>query len=212
MSGVADKVKTIFSSEKVTLASVFSQFGQSGFGLVFLVLALPSALPVPAPGFAAPFGVAILILVRQLLTGKTEPHLPEQMMNRSFPKPGTRLQKWMLHFVKFFDQIVRTRLQFVFNNSLFKKLLYLTIMLCALMMCIPVPLTNTLPAIGVFIISIAMLKKDGLVAMLGVACSLLGIIVSITITGTFIYLIIQNGFSADLLTEAENITRKIFRL
>ena len=45
----------------ITIGGLLDHIGDRGFGLLLLVLALPAALPIPAPGYATPFGVLMVI-------------------------------------------------------------------------------------------------------------------------------------------------------
>ena len=49
-------------NEKVTLSDILTLAGESTFGFLFVVLALPSALPIPAPGYSVPFGIESAII------------------------------------------------------------------------------------------------------------------------------------------------------
>ena len=42
---------------QVKLADILSFAGERIFGFLFVILSLPSALPVPAPGYSIPFGI-----------------------------------------------------------------------------------------------------------------------------------------------------------
>ena len=44
-------------SGEVTIDEIMTLAGERAFGFLFILLALPSALPVPAPFYASPFGV-----------------------------------------------------------------------------------------------------------------------------------------------------------
>jgi hypothetical protein len=45
--------------DPLTLANVLRLAGERTFGFLFVLLALPSALPVPAAGYALPFGLVL---------------------------------------------------------------------------------------------------------------------------------------------------------
>ncbi len=54
-------------------------------------------------------------------------------------------------------------------------------------MIIPVPLTNTAPAFGVFLIGLGMLEEDGLLSIAGVLASLAGVALTLTVLSALIY-------------------------
>ena len=69
--------------DKVTLSEILTLAGERVFGFLFVILALPSALPVPAPGYSIPFGIAMFFLAVQLIIGRDLPWLPAKIMNGS---------------------------------------------------------------------------------------------------------------------------------
>ena len=44
-------------SSDIKLIDILELAGERVFGFLFVILALPSALPVPAPGYSIPFGI-----------------------------------------------------------------------------------------------------------------------------------------------------------
>ena len=68
---------------KVTLAEILSLAGERTFGFLFVLISIPSALPVPATGYSIPFAIVIFLLAIQLVIGRQRPWLPKKMMNSS---------------------------------------------------------------------------------------------------------------------------------
>ncbi len=66
---------------QVTLADLLLIAGERIFGFLFVLLSLPSALPVPAPGYSIPFGLLIFLLAIQLVAGAKRPWLPQRLAN-----------------------------------------------------------------------------------------------------------------------------------
>ncbi len=66
-------------SPKVTLTEILELAGERIFGFLFVILSLPSALPVPAPGYSVPFGIALFLLALQLISGAKLPWLPHKI-------------------------------------------------------------------------------------------------------------------------------------
>ncbi len=46
----------------ISISEVARAVGEKGFGLLLIVLSLPSALPVPAPGYSTPFGLVMALI------------------------------------------------------------------------------------------------------------------------------------------------------
>src|SRR5210317_2450492 len=65
------------NDEGITMSEFVDALGDRGFGLLFIILSLPSALPIPAPGYSTPFGIMITILAIQMMAGRQSPWLPQ---------------------------------------------------------------------------------------------------------------------------------------
>ena len=79
-----------------TLGELSEAFGEKGFGMLLLLLAFPAALPIPAPGYATPFGILMIVLGSQMLRGYKTPQLPETMKKRvlKYSLLGFLIEKW----------------------------------------------------------------------------------------------------------------------
>ena len=70
--------------DRVAMREFFDCFREKGFGILLLLFSLPSALPVPAPGYSIPFGIILGLLALQLVLGRKTPWLPDWVLNISF--------------------------------------------------------------------------------------------------------------------------------
>lgn len=167
----------------LSLKKVMEQTDESIFGFLLALLALPSALPVPAPGYSTPFGIVIIILSLQIIIGKKYPWFPAKIKEKEIPleKFKKGIQK-INKFIVFFEKLIHPRLSFIYTKG--QPLVGIMILLCGISMLIPIPGTNTIPALGVFALGIGMIEKDGLLGIGGMLISFLGI----TITAIILYL------------------------
>ena len=169
-------------AEKVTLSEILTLAGERIFGFLFVILALPSALPVPAPGYSIPFGIAMFFLAVQLIIGRDLPWLPDKIMNGSmslkkvqgFIKRGT---PWLQKI----EALTKPRLSKVCTSILGRVLIGIAIALMSISMMIPIPGTNTLPAIGIFVTGFGLVEDDGAISLLGLVICALGAAVSVSI-------------------------------
>lgn len=168
--------------DKVTLSEILTLAGERIFGFLFVILALPSALPVPAPGYSIPFGIAMFFLAVQLIIGRDLPWLPVKIMNGSmslknvqgFIKRGT---PWLQRI----EALTKPRLSQVCTSIPGRVVIGIAIALMSISMMIPIPGTNTLPAIGIFVTGFGLVEDDGAVSLLGLIICALGAAVSISI-------------------------------
>jgi hypothetical protein len=155
-------------SAQVTLASVLDLAGERVFGFLFVLLALPSALPVPAPGYSVPFGILLLILAVQLIIGRQRPWFPEKWLNHQIPIEKVQgFIKAGLPWLQKIELISRPRLTPICTSFVGRVVIGCAIALMAISMMIPIPGTNTLPAIGIFITGFGLLDDDGAISLAG---------------------------------------------
>lgn len=167
---------------KVTLAEIMELAGERIFGFLFVLLALPSALPVPAPGYSIPFGILLLFLAVQLIIGAKIPWLPQKWLN--YPIPLNKVQGFIksgTSWLQKIELISRPRLSYICTSFAGRVVIGCAIALMAISMMIPIPGTNTLPAIGIFVTGFGLLDDDGAISLGGLVLCLMGGILSASI-------------------------------
>ncbi|MGK7941374.1 MAG: exopolysaccharide biosynthesis protein [Crocosphaera sp.] len=165
-------------SSDVKLIDILELAGERIFGFLFVILALPSALPVPAPGYSIPFGVLMFLLAIQLISGAKIPWLPEKMMKGSMKLQTIQafLRKgnpWL----KRLEGLTRPRMTYICVSVPGRIIIGLAIALMSISMMIPIPGTNTLPAIGIFVTAFGLQEDDGFISLGGlVICGLAAVL------------------------------------
>jgi len=189
---LSENVTTIFavgeSGARVTVQTIVDRVSVKSFGILLVIFSIPSAMPLPAPGYSTPFGIILVILGLQLFNRRDFPWLPKRILEKEVnvgERP--RLIKTMVFFLRIIEFFIRPRLGFVFENAITFRLLALIVLICGTSMIIPVPLTNTAPAFGVFLIGLGMLEEDGLLSIAGVLASLAGVALTLTVLSALIY-------------------------
>ncbi len=180
----AELTRFFFEEErpsKVTLGDILNLSGERTFGFLFVLLSLPSALPIPAPGYSIPFGIVIFVLAIQLLIGRRRPWLPLSWQKKGFDLP--QVQKLVgagTPWLQRIEVLSRPRLTPVCTSYPGRVVIGIMIALMAVSMMIPIPGTNTLPAIGIFITGFGLLDDDGAISLAGLTvCVLAGCLSSV---------------------------------
>ena len=166
----------------VTLNDIIQLAGERIFGFLFVVLSFPSALPLPAPGYSVPFGILIFVLAVQLIAGKKTPWMPHRFTR--YPVQLTTLQdilKKGLPWLQRIETLTKPRLTAVCVSLPGRVVMGSAIALMGISMMIPIPGTNTLPAIGVFVTGFGLVEDDGAISLAGLLLCLAGFMLSISI-------------------------------
>ena len=167
---------------KVTLSDILALAGERIFGFLFVILALPSALPVPAPGYSVPFGIAMFCLAVQLIVGRDRPWLPDKLLKGSMKlETVQKFLKKGLPWVKRVENITKPRIAYLCTSIPGKIILGCAIALMSISMMIPIPGTNTLPAIGIFVTAFGLLEDDGVICLGGLFICSLGLALTTSI-------------------------------
>ncbi|MGB5959694.1 MAG: exopolysaccharide biosynthesis protein [Coleofasciculaceae cyanobacterium] len=175
-------------SSKVTLNEVLEIAGERIFGFLFVILSLPSALPVPAPGYSTPFGLVLFLLAVQLIAGAKLPWLPAKVSNYAIElKQLQGVIKAGIPWLKRIELLSRPRLSYICTSLPGRVTLGIAIALMGISMMIPIPGTNTLPAIGIFVIGFGLMEDDGAISIGGLVLCLIGGILSISILGALFW-------------------------
>ena len=189
---LADTLESVLAAQNVegpSIEELTTAVGDKGFGVLLMLLSLPSALPIPAPGYSIPFGIAMAIIAAQILVGRDTVWLPARILRcRIHPKLAAKMVGAGAAFLRRIEKLIKPRWRWMHSKT-GHSLLSIIILLMALFMMIPIPGTNTLPAMAIFVIGVSMAEEDGLVAVGAVLCSILAAAVS----GSIVYLFYTRG-------------------
>ncbi|MEH2350810.1 MAG: exopolysaccharide biosynthesis protein [Nostoc sp.] len=186
MAKLSNELQRYFFEEerpaKVTLAEILLLAQERIFGFLLIILSLPSALPVPAPGYSVPFGILIFLLAIQLIAGAKTPWLPKRMMNHPIQlKTVQGFLKAGIPWLKRIEAIARPRLSYICTTLPGRVTIGIAIALMGISMMIPIPGTNTLPAMGVFVTSFGLSEDDGAISLGGLVMCVMGAVLTTSI-------------------------------
>ena len=173
---LAETLQSILDEERtqgLSIGEIVDTVEDKGFGLLFILLALPSAIPLPAVGYSTPFGICIAIIAIQMLIGRTKVGLPGRLRKIRLPLKFTqKMSHFSLLLLKKIEWFIKPRF-FWIHTKAGHAALSIAVLIMAFFMMIPFPGTNTLPAISIFVIGVGIAEEDGLIA---IAATLLSII------------------------------------
>jgi hypothetical protein len=182
---VSDELERWLESEgEKTLGSLVELFEKKSFAIVFVLLLGVPALPLPTGGATHVFEIIAALAALQLIAGRDTIWLPQRW--RGLELAGTRQQRFiggLMKLIRRLERISRPRLRFLFEHRLTNIVFGLLVLGGTTGAFLAPPFTglDTLPALGVVLISLGVLLEDILVVIAGVAVGLAGVILEIAL-------------------------------
>ncbi len=170
------KTKTV-SVEKILLA-----FHERGFGFFLFIVALPMALPLPVPpGINILLATPLLLLTGQQAIGRKTIWVPEKLRKKRIDIKTLQdsIDK-ALPVTKKIEVFIQPRLGFI-TQGIFSNIIGAAGFVMALAVCVPVPLTNTVPSLGIALMAIGVVMRDGLTVLTGLVVGSLWVLMLVFI-------------------------------
>jgi hypothetical protein len=183
-------------SKKLQLNQLLQHVSEKGFGILLVILSLPSALPVPAAGYSVPFGIILVFLSLQMISGRKIPYTPSWMGKRAISK---EIASKMVNAAEWFlgktEWLIRPRMQWI-NSRGGRLFMGILTLFMAILMLFPIPLTNTAPAMVIFLIGVGLSEKDGLFAIMACIAGSLAVCLYSAVIYFFYHFISTYGWDA----------------
>lgn len=167
-----------------TLASLDQVFRDKSYAISFLVLMVFPALPLPTGGITHVFEIIVMLMCLELMAGFKTPWLPKKWKHMPLGKTLTgKVIPTMLRWIRWFEKRSSPRGRWLLNLPLASRLTGLIIFGLTLAAFLAPPFSglDTLPALGVVIISLAIILDDLLLALAGILVGAAGVALTITL-------------------------------
>jgi hypothetical protein len=151
------------SDGEKTVASLIDLFEEKSFAILFVLLLGVPALPLPTGGATHVFEIMAVLLAAQLIAGRDVIWLPDRW--RRLELAGERQQRFiagLMRLIRRLERISRPRLRFLFDHRLSNAVFGLLVIAGTVGAFFAPPFTglDTLPALGVVLLSLAVLLED----------------------------------------------------
>ncbi len=168
LSTLLDDLEHSLHSETVTIRDIVEAFHERGFGFLLFTFAIPAALPLPVPpGINVLIALPLLILCAQQAYGSKKVWLPNGILKRSLTRPSmVKFIEGARPWLKRLEFFIRPRLGFL-TDGIFSHLIGFLGLIMAASVCIPIPLTNTVPSFGIALMAVGVIMRDGLAVLAG---------------------------------------------
>lgn len=172
--------------DRICLRDLLNELGDRAFGPTLLLCALPEALPLPVAGISAFVAIPLLLVSTQLMLGFQHPWLPRRILDRPLKRQHfEKLTYRAIRYLRKIERVLKPRWR-IFTHPVFERCIGLLVTILALVVALPIPFGNMLPAVAIVFICLGMVEKDGLV--LAISSLISCVILALAIVAIFTFL------------------------
>ena len=155
--------------ERVSIQNLLDALGDRALGAVIFLFAFPNVLPLP-PGTSFILGAPLVFLAAQLMLAQP-PWLPHFIGKRSMAQPDfaalvARIVPWLTRA----ENLLKPRL-FVLTSGAMERVIGGLGLLMAILLALPIPFGNMLPALAISVMALGLLERDGVWVLMGLAAT-----------------------------------------
>ena len=158
----ADSIRTA----TVSVGELVDKAQHAGFGFLLAVL---SVIAVPFVGMSTPFGLLVALLGLQMVIGRAKPWLPAAARRRAMPLSTLdRVVTILARRTRWMARLTRRRWGLALRGPLWTLAgLGVALLGFGLALPLPIPGSNLIFMVPIFIYAIGLLEQDGLFIVLG---------------------------------------------
>jgi hypothetical protein len=187
LSAMLNAIARDDSRERIAVADLLAELGDRALAALLFVFAVPNVLPVP-PGTSAVLGAPRVFLAAQLAFGR-RPWLPALIARRTMTRDDLatlvrRIGPWLARA----ERLLRPRAERLALPPM-EYLIGLVCLLLAVVLVLPVPLGNMLPALAISLLALGILERDGAWIVAGMTVA----IVSVAVVWGVVFAMVKAG-------------------
>lgn len=167
------QMSTETERERISIGDLLTALGDRATAALMFIFAFPNVLPTP-PGTSTILGAPLIFLAAQLMLGRA-PWLPAFVSRRSMSQADfTRLVKRIVPWLVRAESLLRPRLELLARPPM-EHFVGLLSLLLAVLLVLPIPLGNMLPALAISLLALGVLERDGIWVLAGLAAAVAGV-------------------------------------
>ena len=170
LSEEIDALLAALSERPISLREIIAVIHGRAYTLLLILLSLPFCLPLPLPGLSTALG-AVIALIGLRLSLRLEPWLPARVLDaRHASHSVARILKGSRRVAGFLEILLRPRwsllVDWVLLHHFYGAMICLSGLL--LMLPLPIPFSNLLPALAIIFLAAALVERDGVFILAGI--------------------------------------------
>lgn len=174
-SQILDEIGADERRERVSVSDLMRAMDARAVAALILLFALPNVVPTP-PGTSSVLGLPLLYLTAQMMLGKL-PWLPAIIADRSMTRSDfNAFVGRVTPLLARVERLLRPRLFFL-TAPPSERIIGGIFFLLAIVLALPIPLGNMLPALAISLMALGVLERDGLWVIFGVLVGVLSMVI-----------------------------------
>lgn len=181
---LSERLERWLGGEDTTLGGLIDLLREKSFAVVFTLLMAVPALPLPTGGATHVFEVIAVLTALQLIVGRREIWVPGRWQTLRVAGDGDgRLVRALLRLIRGLERISRPRFARLVTSRGGAVVFGLLVVGGSVGAFLAPPFTglDTLPALGVVLLSLGVLLEDALIVAAGIAVGAGGVVLEITV-------------------------------
>ena len=167
----------------VSLATIRDAMGDRGFAALLVFFAVINMIPSP-PGTTLVLGLPLVIVGAQMAYGSRRVWLPQFVMRRSITADQFRaLMRRVVPRLEQLERLIRPR-YWPFWRRRGDRVIGFLALLMGVIVTLPIPLGNWLPAFATALYGLALVERDGILFGLASLVGLAALVVIASVLGT----------------------------
>lgn len=167
LSELLDRLAHEDDSEHIAFGDLLEAVGERAFGALILVFSIPAVMVGVIPGISTLLGLPLLLLSIQLAIGSPRPWLPRSVSARSLERSAfARVVMAIRPRLRRFEKLLKPRL-LVLTSTWAERGIGLCCLIAAVLVFLPIPFGNLLPAVALCAFGLALMERDGVLVLLG---------------------------------------------
>ena len=175
--------------ESLSINEILMILSGNGRLIILVILSLPFCQPLHIPGFSTPFGILVSFLGFRIAFGKRI-WIPKNLLVKSVSSKVLRkISCRLLIILKKIRFLIHPRFTWFCANKTMQIFHGVLIVFLGVFLALPlpIPLTNFAPGWSIFLISVGLLEKDGLIVAVGYLTSLVAVAYLVFVLLSLIY-------------------------
>lgn len=170
------------AGDTVSIGHIRDALGNRSFAPLLVLFAAFNLLPLP-PGSSAILGVPLLIISAQMVYGSKQVWLPTYLSNRSLSADTFRsMMERIIPRLERLERVIKPR-YWPFWRRRGERVVGFVALILAIVVTLPIPLGNWLPAFATALLGLALSERDGILLAAGAAVCIVSAIVIAGVIG-----------------------------